>query len=235
MKIIWSLFDSETAMTQELNSDKYKVYSIGLPSDSSITHNFIKINLSKKSCIKKLEKLPKPNIIFASPPCETWVRVNIGNVIHYDRNHNEYNLYWQKNFKPNNYAVKHRELRLNGQRTAYWAAKIIKHFNPEFWCIENGASSLIFRYLYKYHNLKGYRNRTEYSSYDISFPLKPTIIYSNYLMVLANKGIKTELTISRKGKRYKSLTNYCDRSRVPIELYKHLLDYYEGCGQLVLF
>ena len=42
-KVIWSLFDSETAITQELNSEKYIVYSIGLPSSSAITNNFIKI------------------------------------------------------------------------------------------------------------------------------------------------------------------------------------------------
>ena len=93
-KIIWSLFDSETAITQQLNSEKYKVYSIGLPSSSALTDNFIKIDLSKKSCLKKLSKLPKPDYIFASPPCETWVNVNIGNVRFYERNFNEYNLYW---------------------------------------------------------------------------------------------------------------------------------------------
>ncbi len=42
MKIIWSLFDSETAITQQLNSEEYKVYSIGLPSSSAITDKFIK-------------------------------------------------------------------------------------------------------------------------------------------------------------------------------------------------
>ena len=42
-KVIWSLFDSETAVTQELNSDEYIVYSIGLPSSTAITDNFIKI------------------------------------------------------------------------------------------------------------------------------------------------------------------------------------------------
>src|SRR5690554_5510479 len=102
-KIIWSLFDSETAITQELNDENYTVFSIGLPSSSAITDNFIKMDLSRKSCIKKLSKLPKPDIIFASPPCETWVTVNIGNVIHFDRNYNEYNLYWQRNFKGNDF------------------------------------------------------------------------------------------------------------------------------------
>src|SRR5690606_18799824 len=121
-KVIWSLFDSETAVTQELNSEEYIVYSIGLPSSSAITDNYIKMDLSRKSCLKKLEKLPKPDIIFASPPCETWVDVNIGNVRFYKRNYNEHNLYWQRDFKPNNYEVKHRELRLLGQKTAYFTA-----------------------------------------------------------------------------------------------------------------
>ena len=84
-KVIWSLFDSETAITQELNSDKYIVYSIGLPSSSAVTNNFIKMDLSKRSCLNKLEKLPKPDIIFASPPCETWVNMNICIVRYYKK------------------------------------------------------------------------------------------------------------------------------------------------------
>ena len=43
---------------------------------------------------------------------------------------------------------------------------------------------------------------------------------------------ETAMTQELNSDKYKV---YCDRSRVPIELYKHLLDYYEGCGQLVLF
>src|SRR5690606_8011298 len=119
------------------------VYSIGIPSSSAITDNFIKMDLSRKSCLKKLEKLPKPDVIFASPPCETWVTVNIGNVIHFKRNYNEYNFYWQKNFKGNDFKPKYRELRLLGQKTAYYTSEIIKKFNPELWGVENGSSSLI--------------------------------------------------------------------------------------------
>ena len=124
-KVIWSLFDSETAVTQELNSDEYIVYSIGLPSSTSITDNFIKMDLSKKSCLKKLEKLPKPDIIFASPHCESWVTVNIGSIIHFNRNFNEYNFYWQKNFKENDFLPKYRLKRLLGQKTAYFTSDLI--------------------------------------------------------------------------------------------------------------
>ena len=248
MKIIWSLFDSETAITQQLNSEEYKVYSIGLPSSSAITDNFIKIDLSKKSCIKKLSKLPNPDIIFASPPCETWVTLSIGNVRFYRRNYNEYNLYWQKNFKANNYVKRHRELRLLGQKTAYWTAKIIKEFKPKYWFLENGASSLIFKYLSKFHNLKGYRNSLEYSSYNGNFSKKPTIIYSNKKLYLKKNNIKNNNLISvskakmeyvRKNIDYKKLgytspndyilktknvyLNYAERSAVPIELYDDIL------------
>lgn len=184
-KVIWSLFDSETAITQQLNSDEYIVYSIGLPSSSAVTDNFIKIDLSKRSCLTKLYKLPKPDIIFASPPCETWVTLNIGNVKFFQRNYNEHNLYWQKNFKGNNYMIKHRALRLFGQKTAYFTAEIIKKFKPKLWCIENGSSSLIFKYINNYHKLQGNQNKTYYSSYDnINFGLKPTTIYSNLKMNL---------------------------------------------------
>jgi len=240
-KIIWSLFDSETAITQLLNSDEYIIYSIGLPSSTAITDNFIKMDLSKRSCLKKLERLPKPDIIFASPPCETWVGVSIGSVRFYNRNFNEHNLYWQRNFKPNDFKTIFIKRRLLGQRTAYFTAEIIKKFNPEAWFIENGSSSLIFKYLNKFHNLKGNQNKTYYSSYDnINFGLKPTTIYSNLKMNLRrdkkNSNIATTNHIKphQKGK-YKVLTDYSERSSVPIELYKHILSIYENKEQLSLF
>lgn len=240
-KVIWSLFDSETAITQKLNSDEYVVYSIGLPSSSSYTDNFIKMDLSRRSCLKKLEKLPKPDIIFASPPCETWVDVNIGNCRFYERNYNEHNLYWQRNFKPNNYVYKHKSLRLMGQKTAYYTAEIIKKFKPFLWCIENGSSSLLFKYLKNYHSLTGNKNKTYYSSYDhINFSRKPTTFYSNFVLRLrtdykkAHKIIVSE-SISKRKEGFKYLKDYSERSAVPIQLYEHILRIFEGKEQLSLF
>ena len=240
MKVIWSLFDSETAITQQLNSDEYIVYSIGLPSSSAVTNNFIKMDLSKRSCLKKLEKLPKPDIIFASPPCETWVTVSIGNVGFYKRNYNEHNLYWQKNFKPNKYKKEFEQRRLLAQKTAFYTAEIIKKFNPDLWCVENGSSSLIFKYLNKFNNLKGNQNKTYYSSYDnINFSLKPTTFYSNLKMNLRKDIKKSNIHITNCKSSIKNnkiiLQDYCDRSKVPIELYKHILSIYEGKEQLTLF
>lgn len=240
-KVIWSLFDSETAITQELNTEEYTIYSIGLPSSSAITDNFISMDLSRRSCLKKLEKLPKPDIIFASPPCETWVDLNIGNVRFYKRNYNEHNLYWQRNFKPNNYAFKHKKLRLLGQRTAYFTFKIIEKFNPELWCIENGSSSLIFKYLNKYYKLQGNKNKTYYSSYDhVNFSRKPTTIFSNKKLYLRNnfkKGSKIIVSeaMNKRKEGIKYLSDYSERSAVPIELYHHILEIHSGQHQQSLF
>lgn len=240
-KVIWSLFDSETAITQKLNSDEYIVYSIGLPSSSAITDNFIKMDLSRKSCLNKLEKLPNPDIIFASPPCETWVDVNIGNVRFFNRNYNEHNLYWQRDFKGNDFKPKYKNARLLGQKTAYFTAEIIKKFNPELWCVENGSSSLIFKYLHKYHGLKGNKNKTYYSSYDnVNFGRKPTTIYSNIIMNLrTDKRNTNKLTVrslpKKNNKNKITYDNYAERSAVPIKLYEHILAIYEGKQQLSLF
>lgn len=241
-KVIWSLFDSETAITQELNSDEYIVYSIGLPSSSAVTDNFINMDLSKRSCLIKLEKLPKPDIIFSSPPCETWVNMNICIVRYYKRNYNEYNLYWQKDFKPNNFAKHHRKNRLLGQKTAFYTAEIIKKFKPELWCVENGATSLIFKYINKINGLNGYKNLLYYDNYDSNFSLKPTYIFSNRKLLLKNnrnkiKNNKNKIAYSSIDKNKKDLVykkDYCERSKVPIELYKHILSIYEGKQQLNL-
>lgn len=259
--IIWSLFDSETAITQELNDENYTVFSIGLPSSSAITDNFIKIDLSRKSCIKKLSKLPMPDIIFASPPCESWINMNIGITRFYERNYNEHNLYWQKNFKPNNYAVKHREFRLLGQKTAYYTYRIIREFKPELWAIENGASSYIFKYLYTYFGLKGYKNKVRYSAYcNIEFSEKPTIFYSNKKILLKNNVVKSEnlIEVSKADRdkekktgewerlgfssptayikyKRKVTETYAERSKVPLGIYEDILNFYEGNGQQTLF
>jgi len=249
-KVIWSLFDSETAITQQLNSDEYIVYSIGLPSSSAVTDNFIKMDLSKRSCLTKLEKLPKPDIIFASPPCETWVDVSIGLTRLYKRNFNEHNLYWQRNFKSNKFKKVFEQRRLLGQKTAFYTAEIVKKFTPDLWCIENGSSSMIFKYLNKYNNLKGYLNKCYYDSYDkINFSKKPTTIFSNKNMLLKKTNIKNNnnrittnnnfLNKVKKGliniEDYNIKKDYCERSKVPIELYKHILNIYEGKEQLNLF
>ena len=155
---------------------------------------------------------------------------------------------------------KHRYFRLLGQRTAFYTAEIIKKFTPELWVIENGATSLIFKYLHRFHKLQGVKNFTYYNNYSDTFPMKPTIFFSNKKMHLKRERRESTSIIALDTRKcnieratgewerlgfsspsaflmtkYNLIKSYCDKSSVPIELYQHVLRIFEGKEQLSLF
>ena len=80
--IVWSLFDSgEGAYQRAINkyfNGKLENYSLGLDIEQR-GHNFIEVDLADYKALfgdntlfDTLDKLPKPDIILASPPCESW-------------------------------------------------------------------------------------------------------------------------------------------------------------------
>lgn len=83
--IVWALFDSGngsyTKGVKELNEKdlcNIDVYPIGIDIDKRNNH-FINLNLADYSRLfgdntlfNTLDKLPKPDLIIASPPCESW-------------------------------------------------------------------------------------------------------------------------------------------------------------------
>ena len=73
--VVWSLFD-DNAMSYNEALKKYdwvQNYSIGIIEHKEVK-NYYKIDLSvfNDKLIKELSKLPKPDLILASPPCESW-------------------------------------------------------------------------------------------------------------------------------------------------------------------
>lgn len=77
--IIWSLFDSGNGSYKKV-ADKMGIenYSIGLDRENKNEH-FINLDLADYSYMfgnnklwDTLDKLPKPDLIIASPPCESW-------------------------------------------------------------------------------------------------------------------------------------------------------------------
>jgi len=178
--IIWALFDSEAATVAKALPE-HEVYSFGIGGGTEHIH----LDLSDfETAAKELEKYPKPDAIFASPPCESWVTLSVGN-IRYFSNEKGINLHWKNKWTAFDFKPEYRETRLNGCRTAETTARIIQHFKPEFWAIENGNSSLIFSYMNKFFSLSGYLNKCNFYSYGLNV-LKPTIIYSNKLLILRN-------------------------------------------------
>ena len=78
--IIWALFDSGNGCYKQVADtvEDIEIYSVGLDVQNKNAH-FINLNLasydyvSKKNPIyKELDKLPTPDLIIASPPCESW-------------------------------------------------------------------------------------------------------------------------------------------------------------------
>lgn len=79
--IVWALFDSGngsyTKGVKKLDKD-IEIYPIGIDIENK-NHHFINLNLADYSRLfgnntlfDTLDKLPKPDLIIASPPCESW-------------------------------------------------------------------------------------------------------------------------------------------------------------------
>lgn len=79
--VIWSLFDSGTGSYRQAINEYFpniRNYSIGIDKLHK-NNDFINLDLADfhklfgdNSLFNTLDNLPKPNIILASPPCESW-------------------------------------------------------------------------------------------------------------------------------------------------------------------
>jgi len=217
--VIWSLFDSEND-TVKNTLPSLEVYSFGI----GLGNTHIHLDLSNfERAIFELDKYPKPDIIFASPPCETWCFVSVGSKRHFTAEPG-INLYWKNKWTAFNFTNEHIERLKNGISTLETTVKIIERYKPRYWFIENGTRSLAFAYLKEVLGLTGYKNLTNYYSYGFNY-LKPTTIYSNILLQLKNNSPDTEL---QKLKNH--ISGYTKfelgklRSKVPSGLY---LDIFE--------
>lgn len=203
--IIWSLFDdgARSYYNALKNNDNYYVISIGI--NDLKEDNYYKIDLSifNDNCIKQLSKLPPPDIILASPPCESWsiadnqqrglkdVSKDNNYSILINRNYNwfsEHNKTCHKSLKRNYFLQMKR--RILGEITALGCFNIINHFDPKFWVIENPQSSKIWSYLNS-NGFYGIENDTYYNNWDPIFPKKPTRFLSNQNLDLSKIHIKS--------------------------------------------
>ncbi len=79
-KVVWALFDSGNGCYKRSADEieEIEIYSIGLDIENKNSH-FINLNLADYSRLfgnnqlfETLDKLPHPDLIIASPPCESW-------------------------------------------------------------------------------------------------------------------------------------------------------------------
>lgn len=226
--IIWSLFDSGNGCYSQVFSEKEGVtnISIGMDKERGCSDTHLNLNLAdlsgyfgKSNMITELEKLPKPDVIIASPPCESWSvasAMNGGNACWNHTKGNSFTVrekveYDKVQFKQEKSFYN----RVNGELTAFNLIKIINHFNPKVYIIENPAHGKIWEYIDKVigFNIE-YENLTYYNNYGFEIK-KPTRFKSNIDLKLKSEKIKSNIEF-RKASRIGG--SYNVRSNIPLAL-----------------
>lgn len=230
--IVWSLFDSGNGSYTKTfkGNHNFENYAIGIDRENKNSH-FINLDLADykrlfgdNALFDTLDKLPKPDVILASPPCESWSvasAMDRGNACWKQekgdslfepqtnlsrftvRDYEDYNNY---QFKPGKSLL----TRINGELTIFNTVEIIKRYKPKVYVIENPAHGRIWEYIEKVlgFNIE-HDNLTYYNNYD--YPVKkPTRFKSNINLNLRNnKSIKNEIDFNKTG------WSYNERSNIP--------------------
>lgn len=240
--VVWALFDSGNGSyfkgANSLNSSggaNIEIYSIGMDIENKNNH-FMNLDLADykrlfgdNTLFGELDKLPKPDLIIASPPCESWSNASAmenGNAC-WKRNDVSDSLFAPQ-VRPSPFTIRANQdyesayinyqydrqflKRINGELTAFNTIEIIKRYRPQFWVIENPAADRLWPYIEDIIGFRiPYKNLARYNNYD--YPLqKRTIFGSNIELNLKNKIIKQDIEWKNFSKSYN------ERSNIPEKL-----------------
>lgn len=166
--------------------------------------------------------MPKPDLIIASPPCESWSNASAmdrGNAcwkqeqgdslfqpqeplsIFTVRDHKDYDRY---QYYPNKQLMK----RINGELCIFNTVEIIKRYKPKYWIIENPAHGRIWQYIERVLGFEiPFENHTRYNNYD-DYPIsKPTRFSGNIELNLKNKKRANNVKFQDWTKSYNERSN----------------------------
>lgn len=236
--VVWALFDSGAGAYSRALKDKVDVIAIGVDKTQKSSANFINLDLANYKIIfgdntlfETLDKLPRPDIILASPPCESWSIASAmkgGNAFYkWSKNNDDLIVRTDKEITSKNhtpfkhYPDKTLYTRINGELCAFNTIEIIRRYQPKVWVIENPRTSRIFTYLEHYHNFSGIKNISNYNNYNENFPKKPTCFLSNINLNLDNSNKISKVGINPKHKNNLK-SDYNLRSDIPNELITHI-------------
>ncbi|MDR0298791.1 MAG: DNA methyltransferase [Streptococcaceae bacterium] len=257
--VIWALFDSGNGCYKQAVEayfkEEFEIFSIGLDRENKHDH-FISLDLADdgelfgtSELFATLDQLPTPQILLASPPCESW---SIATAIR------DGSIYWKRPVVRNLFGesrtddfalVTKREFykktlswvsqpdytrtlfsRINGELCAVNTVRLIERYRPKIFVIENPASGKLWRYYRHVLNFSGIRNIVCYNDYDEAFSQKPTCFYSNLNLNLKVAQYKpAAFTIGRsqkaKARGQKVISGYNKRSDIPLTLIQDILSH----------
>lgn len=252
---VWALFDSGngsyTKGAEAINRSggaNIDIYPIGIDVEKKNNH-FIELNLADygrlfgdNSLFERLDQLPKPDLIVASPPCESWSNASTmaeGNACWKQEDLSDSLFSPQR--EPSMFTIRNKTdyekayinyqydrqfmKRVNGELTTFNTIEIFKRYQPKVFIIENPASGRIWKYIEQVIGFQlPYLNITRYNNYD--YPLqKPTKFASNIDLALKNTRIKQDIAWKHFSRSYN------ERSNIPqqlvIDIFNKVLDYLE--------
>lgn len=223
---IWCLFDDCYGSWNKFSKDKEDNYiSIGINDNDWSNYYKIDLSIQNDKLIKQLEKLPKPDIIIASPPCESWSIADNQQRLWRKQQGNNIEVFTKQDIENNNKIMcknryrdyyKQWKTTLNGISTTLGLLKVIEHFKPLIWVIENPQSSKIWEFINENVGLSGFRNKAYYNAYDINFTKKPTIFFSNVELYLKQDNIKQLIP-------WDKTSGYNRRSAIPQQLLNDII------------
>lgn len=152
-----------------------------------------------------ISKLPwKPDIIWASPPCESFSVASIGR-------------HWDTDNTPKTEKAEH------GVKLVEKTLGIIKQLEPKYYFIENPRGKLRKLPLMQHHQ---YRNTVTYCQYGDT-RMKPTDIWTNFKWEprgVCKNGSPCHISAPRGSKTgTQGIKTYYDRSKVPEQLCEEII------------
>ncbi len=228
--IVYDFFGGlNNSILKGLDKKLYKVFTFDIREKSKDGNKNIVLDMTTniKDILKNIKKLelPKPDIVVGSPMCNSfsiarrykdgavggWVINKKDNTLQYRSKQS-----WNKNksTKRNDKWEGIEERRHLGKMGIENMVKIIKHFKPKVWYIENPKNSLMWNYVDNNLKFKGYKNVGRYSSYGFH-TRKDTTFLSN---------IKLNLKVDNENKPTTNLNSLDrkDRSDIPQGIIKDI-------------
>lgn len=233
-KVVWCLFDSGTGSYSNYlkDDDFFEYYALGttslnekLPENCiNILFNPIPLLFDDFSLLEKLSQLPKPDVIIASPPCESWSMASAikgGNSSWKHVKESDFIIRGVEDYEDEKVQYKFTRSylqRINGELTAYVVALLITLCEPKIYIVENPYKSKIFEYFEKILQIHfNFDNLTYYHLYGFDIQ-KATNFKSNIDLKLLNN--KNAIKEKIKFKHYSK--DYNVRSKIPYDLIKEI-------------
>lgn len=203
--IVWDLFGGgQNSVYNALDKEQYDVYTFDV-TEPSHEHQF-KVDLSQDNIIDIFKQYPAPDIIVASPLCQSFsviLSMKGGGTCFWKLNEDKTQLVersveefeaLKEGFTKNLDAQTQLFIKRLGERCINNTLTLIDYYKPRLWYIENPYQSLIWKYITLNHpdfcsRWYPYFNPATYGPYGYT-TTKPTCFMSNVPLELEKHRIK---------------------------------------------